>query len=177
MRTEIWTWRIRGFSFRVQQSALVGTVLLCSVLSWAAWGLLQLSPGEALQFGLLATMAHWALDVIHQFGHAWAAQRTGYPMIGLRFWWVLSTSLYPGDEPELPDRVHVQRALGGPTVSFAVLILAAIWTWWIWPPHGVAGWLAVFVLLDNLLTFTLGVFLPLGFTDGSTLLRLWKRRA
>ena len=176
MRTEFWTWSIRGFSFHIQRSALVGTLLLWSVLSWAAWGLLQLSLGEALQFGLLATIAHWALEIIHQLGHAWAANRTGYPMIGLQFWWALSTSLYPEDEPELPDRVHVQRALGGPLLSFVVSILAAVWAWWIWPPQGAAGWLAVFVLLDNLLTFTLGAFLPLGFTDGSTLLRLWRRR-
>ena len=176
MTDEIWTFRIGSFSFHVQRSAIVGTVLLGSVFTWAAWGLLQLSLAAALQFGLLATIAHWALEVIHQLGHAWAAKRTGYPMRGLRFWWALSTTLYPGDEPELPDRVHVQRALGGPTMSFVVSILAAVWTWWIWPPQGVSGWLAVFVLLDNLLTFTLGAFLPLGFTDGSTLLRLWRRR-
>jgi hypothetical protein len=37
-------------------------------------------------------------------------------------------------------------------------------------------WVAALVLLDNLLVFTLGAFLPLGFTDGSTILRWWRRR-
>jgi hypothetical protein len=38
------------------------------------------------------------------------------------------------------------------------------------------GWVGTFFFLDNLLIFTLGVFVPLGFTDGSTLLRWWGKR-
>jgi hypothetical protein len=34
-------------------------------------------------------------------------------------------------------------------------------------------WVALFFFLDNLLVLTLGAFVPLGFTDGSTLLRWW----
>ena len=176
MVREIRIGRIANLSFRVQPSALAGTVLLWSVLSWAARGVLHLSLWEALQFGLLATIAHWALDLIHQLGHAWAANSTGYPMIGIRFWWVLSTCLYPSNEPELPEHIHVRRALGGPALSLGVLILAAIWSWLVWPPVGVVEWLGIFISVDSLLTFTLGAFLPLGFTDGSTLLRLWRNR-
>jgi hypothetical protein len=40
----------------------------------------------------------------------------------------------------------------------------------------VTGFLLLFFFLDNLLVFTLGAFLPLGFTDGSTLLRYWPQR-
>jgi hypothetical protein len=36
--------------------------------------------------------------------------------------------------------------------------------------------LLVFFFLDNLLVFTIGSLLPLGFTDGSTLLAWWPRR-
>jgi hypothetical protein len=168
------TWRIRGFSFSVRPSAILGTILLWGILSWVALQLLSLPLGEALLLGLLATTAHWILDVIHQLGHAWAASRTGYAMIGIRFWWVLSTCLYPSNEPELPKRLHVRRALGGPALSVVVLILAAVWIWLIWPPQRMVEWLIAFILVDDLLTFTLGVFLPLGFTDGSTLLRLWR---
>ncbi len=164
------------FSFSAQPSALVGTVLLWGVLSWAAWGVVHFPPGEAMLLGLLATTAHWAMDVMHQLGHAWAASRTGHPMQGVRFWWLLSTSIYPNDEPELPKRIHMRRALGGPVLSLVVSILAAIWTGLVWPPEGVVGWLAVFVLVESLMVFTLGAFLPLGFTDGSTLLRLWRHK-
>ena len=38
---------------------------------------------------------------------------------------------------------------------------------------GLPWWLAAFVVADNLLVFTLGALMPLGFSDGSTLLR-WR---
>lgn len=49
-------------------------------------------------------------------------------------------------------------------------------------PQGGGGWeiarlLIAFAMLDNLLFLGLGSFLPFGFTDGSTLLRLWQERA
>jgi hypothetical protein len=37
-------------------------------------------------------------------------------------------------------------------------------------------WVGVFFFLDNLIVFTLGALLPLGFTDGSTLLYWWGKR-
>jgi hypothetical protein len=40
----------------------------------------------------------------------------------------------------------------------------------------VAYWIVFFSFLENLFVFTLGAFLPLGFTDGSTLLRYWGKR-
>jgi hypothetical protein len=42
--------------------------------------------------------------------------------------------------------------------------------------EGVVWYVFVFFALDNLLFFTLGAFLPLGFTDGSTLLYWWPKR-
>ena len=35
-----------------------------------------------------------------------------------------------------------------------------------------AGFIAAFLFWDNLLVFTLGALLPLGFTDGSTIIKL-----
>jgi hypothetical protein len=65
--------------------------------------------------------------------------------------------------------------MGGPIMSLVISILASIpllflrsgsWSWW----------LDLFFLLDNFLIFTVGALLPLGFTDGSTLLRLNNHR-
>ena len=101
-----------------------------------------------------------------------AARSTGYPMTGLRFWTVLSASVYPADEPALPARVHLRRALGGPLAS-ALLTVALGLLWRATPPaqhrrHA----LARFAFWENLLVFTLGALLPLGFTDGSTIRRV-----
>jgi len=41
---------------------------------------------------------------------------------------------------------------------------------------GTLWWLALFFFLVNLFGFTLGSLLPLGFTDGSTLLHWWNRQ-
>ncbi|MBW7885798.1 MAG: hypothetical protein H3C34_24840, partial [Caldilineaceae bacterium] len=40
---------------------------------------------------------------------------------------------------------------------------------------GVGWWLLVFLAVDNLVVLGLGAFLPLGFTDGSTILNWWGR--
>ncbi|HEY4721741.1 MAG TPA: hypothetical protein VII92_07840, partial [Anaerolineae bacterium] len=100
----------------------------------------------------------------------------GYPMIGIRYWGVLSTAVYPADEPALPASIHIQRALGGPSVSIAVGILIGLVALALQNSAGILKWLALFTALDNLLVIGLGAFLPLGFTDGSTLLRYWSRR-
>lgn len=88
-------------------------------------------------------------------------------MQGVRLWGVLGTSVYPQDEPELTAATHVTRALGGPLASIAVgVLLAAL------PRRGA---LTTFMLLDNALFLGAGSFAPLGFTDGSTLLRYLRR--
>ena len=97
-------------------------------------------------------------------------------MTGVQFWWVLSSSLYPPDEPELPPATHISRALGGPTASFLLTLIAGGITLALAATGGVLWYVALFFFLDNLLVLFLGAFLPLGFTDGSTLLRWLPRR-
>ena len=170
--------RIAGLDLSAAPSAIIGFVLAWGALGAVGLTLLGLSAVEAILGGLLAAILHWCGELLHQLGHAWAARRTGYPMTGIRLWWLLSSSLYPADEPPLPRAVHVRRALGGPTASalwsllsgLIVLALASA------SAGGLIWWLALFFFLDNLLVFTLGALLPLGFTDGSTLLQ-WRKEA
>ncbi|MBK8049077.1 MAG: hypothetical protein IPK16_19375 [Anaerolineales bacterium] len=96
-------------------------------------------------------------------------------MTGLRFWGVFSTSLWPADEPELPGRIHITRALGGPIASLLLGVIALAIAWLIGQSAGLAWWLAIFAAFDNLVVLGLGAFLPLGFTDGSTILHWWRR--
>ena len=55
--------------------------------------------GSALLGGVIVVILHWFSELVHQLGHAWAARRTGYPMIGIRCgtFGVFATSLYPPD--------------------------------------------------------------------------------
>ena len=170
--------RVSGLYLSAEPRAVVGTVVLWAVLSAVGAGLLDLSLGQALIGGLIATVLHWVSELVHQLGHAWAARRTGHPLIGIRFgqWLVLATSLYPPDEGALPAAVHVRRALGGPTASLLLSVLAGLIALALRPAGGVLWWVGLFFFLENLGLFTLGAFLPLGFTDGSTLLEWWPRR-
>jgi hypothetical protein len=152
-------------------TALVGSIILWLVLMVVGIFFLGYSLPKAVVMGFAAMILHWVADLLHQAGHALAARSTGYPIVGIRAWGLLSSTVYPPGESSLPRSLHMRRAIGGPVASLLVSLLAAAALLllqngsWIW-------WLDLFFLLDNFLVFTIGALLPLGFTDGSTLLRL-----
>jgi fumarate reductase subunit D len=153
---------------------IVCTLLYVALLAWIGANNLGFSPAEAIVGGLVGTAIFWLSELVHQLGHAWAARRIGYPMTGIRFWGLTSTCLYPSDEPTLPAKTHIFRALGGPPVSLITSVLAGVLALALRGAEGgLIGWLALFAFLINFFVLTLGAFLPLGFTDGSTLLRYW----
>jgi hypothetical protein len=120
---------------------------------------------------------HLVANLGHHFGHAWAAARTGYPMSGVLLgkWGLLGTSLYPTSEPALPARIHIRRALGGPLASLGLSLIAGALVL-VLPRETMLWWATLFFLADNLGVFFLGSLLPLGFTDGSTLLHWWGKQ-
>ena len=143
-----------------RRTAVIGFFLLWLILSLIGWLGLNLGMGTAVFTALIATLLHFLGEFWHQLGHAWAARRTGWPMSGVMFIWVLAASLYPRDEPELPARVHVRRALGGPAASLLLAIAMGLIVWVIRPYNTPTDYLALFFFLDNLFVFTLGAFLP-----------------
>jgi hypothetical protein len=167
--------QVAGVGLSVELPGLLGSILLLLILGGIAIGILHMPLAEAAIASLLAVILHWVSVVAHQMGHAWAARRTGYPMRGMRLGYLglLSTSLYPPDEPRLPARVHIRRALGGPTGSLVFSVIAAAALLVLRNMSTALEWVGVFFLFDNLVVMTLGSFLPLGFTDGSTLLQWW----
>ncbi len=171
--------RLAGLEIGVMPTALVGTLGLWATFTGIALWLMQLPASEAILFGLAAAALQWLFELIHQLGHAWAARRTGYPMIGVRFgvWYIFAISLYPPDEPELPASIHVRRALGGPLWGVAMTFLAGVILVALRDARGtLVWWLALFAFLENLFIFTLQVLVPLGFNDGQTLWNWWHKR-
>jgi len=165
---------LAGLRISAAPAAAGGSLALLVILAAAALVGLRWPPGQALLGGLLAVLLHWAGVFAHQFGHAWAARSTGFPMTGIRLGalGVLSTSLYPAEEPDLPAAVHIRRALGGPFASLLLALAAGIIAF-LWRGGGPAWAAWLFFTLDNLVILGLGSFLPLGFTDGGTLMRWW----
>jgi hypothetical protein len=168
--------RIGGFRVSADSSALVGAPLLWAVLA-AGVRAMGVPWGRAVRVGLVTSGVHWASELWHQGGHALAARSAGYPMTGLRFWTILSASVYPADEPALPARIHIRRALGGPLAS-ALLTVAMGLLWRATPrtQHRRHA-LARFAFWENLIVFTLGALVPLGFNDGSSLRHWWPKRS
>ncbi|HUP27113.1 MAG TPA: hypothetical protein VM409_01670 [Chloroflexia bacterium] len=165
--------RFAGVIFTAEPSSLLGSVVLWMAVS-AVGLLLRFSPATAIFVGLGGLLLHWLAVLLHQGGHMFAARRTGYPITGIRLWWVLSSSVYPPDEPDLPSLVHAQRALGGPLASLLLGVISLL-PLLVIPSGTPAWWLALFFCVDHLLTFFVGSLLPLGFTDGSTLLALYSK--
>lgn len=168
--------RLFGLQISVFPPALAGTFIVWSGLALALFYGIKLPLGESIFFGLIATLLHWTSELIHSLGHAYAAKRTGYPMIGITFGALalFALTLYPKDEPDLPPSIHIRRALGGPIIngllSIVLYLFLPLW-------HGDWLWIGLFALLENIFVYTLQVFLPLGFNDGSTILNNLRRKA
>lgn len=175
--------QLAGLRLTARGSALVTLLVIWALLSVIAVLGIGLPAGQAVTGALVCALLHYASEMVHQLGHALAARQTGYPMIGVAFWGPIGVSVYPKDEPPLPGRVHIRRALGGPlasgllSVAAGLLVLYTTGTFTLGPdePHfpAVIEWVSLFLFVDNLAVFTLGALLPLGFTDGSTILRWW----
>ena len=149
------------------------------VLAWVAAKMLSLAPGAALLAGALSAGLMFVSEWLHQWGHARAARRVGYPMIGTRFGSLLSTSIYPRDEPPLPPQIHIRRALGGFWINLLIGLMLGVLAVYLWPRGGVGGWLAGFGAVYNFFVLGLGALLPIDipgvFTiDGGTILRYWR---
>lgn len=168
--------RLLGLEISARPSAFASAAVLAGALSLFAWRVLKWRPYTAVAGGLLATAAHSASELWHQLGHARAAQLTGFPMQGVQFWGPLATSVYPRNEGMLPPETHIQRALGGPLFSLLLTLAVGALSLLTRPWGGLPLFLTAFTFFDNLLVFTLGAFLPLGFTDGDSLRKWWPQR-
>lgn len=178
MNKEFKVGKLLGLSLSIVPSFFLGSVFLWLVFAAVALWVLQLPLAQAVIGGLIATLFYWVSYLVHHLGHAYAAHRTGYPMSGIRVgnYFIFGTSLYPQDEGALPAAVHIRRALGGPAGSFLFALVSGGIALLLRSAAPVIWWVSVSVFLTNLVVFTLGAFMPLGFTDGSTLLEWWGKR-
>jgi hypothetical protein len=167
--------RVGGIDVLLTPAWAAGTILLVVLFAGLGHYLFHHGFADAVIGGVSVALAHWVSEVVHNVGHNAAARTTGHPMTGTRlgFMLVLGTSLYPADEPELPPEAHIRRALGGPAASAGLTVIIGIGALFLAGTS--VGWMVLLWFLDNLLIFTLGAFVPVGFSDGSTLIH-WRRR-
>ena len=177
MSTTYYLGKFAGLKVSARRTVLLAMVLLWAALAVLAIWVIRLPVLGAILGSLAAALLHFVSEFWHHVGHAIAARMTGHPMTGVLFWGPLATSIYPPKEKKLSAEIHVRRALGGPLASLVLASFAGLITLALGQSSGTIWWVAFFLFLDNLLVFTLGALLPLGFNDGSTLWFWWKRRS
>ncbi|MFY9614836.1 MAG: hypothetical protein WAT58_05500 [Candidatus Dormiibacterota bacterium] len=167
--------RVRDLDISISALGIAGTLFNIVLFTLLGRVLFKRPAKRALAGGVLLALTHWGLEMWHNLSHAETARMTGHPMTGIRFgnYAVLGTSLYPEDEGELPPRVHITRALGGP-IGSAVMSVATGLLALVVAPFSFS-WIPLVAFLDNLFVFTIGAWVPLGFNDVSTIL-YWMRR-
>lgn len=168
------SFRIPGLDIQITGSSLIGSLILVVIFTALAFYTLMLPVFQAVVWGVVAMLLYWLSETLHQYGHYVAGRQVGYSMTGVRLWWFWGASVYPADEPTLPAAVHIRRALGGAPMSIAMGVVVGLIALALRDSlsPSIFGLLVLFALL-NLVYFGFGAFLPLGFTDGSTLLHYW----
>lgn len=165
-----------GVKIYLLQTAIYGSILLWLVLASICLLLFSWPPPQVIIFSTFGVLLHWLAALSHQLGHILAARQTGYPMKAISMWWVLSGSIYPKDEPDLPADTHLYRALGGPVFSLGMSFVGLLLTFFAQFLGDTAVYLTIFFAADNFFVFCIGALLPLGFTDGSTIIKYWRLR-
>ncbi len=155
----------------------IGSLALAILMFVTAYFIIKLPLADSLIGALIGVVLHWALEFVHHLGHAFAAKRTGYPMLGVKvgLFYILMMSVYAKDEPELPPNVHIQRALGGPIFSGLLGIVFLVLVLLTRDQNDLLAWLLRLGLFESFL-MSIGALAPVRFIDGGTIL-YWMRRS
>ena len=174
MKPDIKLFTIMNVTIYATPLMFVGMILAWAVYAGLAIVALEIRTGEAIIGGLILAFLIEIGEIQHQLGHATAAKQVGYPMTGVRLWLMIGTSLYPEDEPELPAKTHIKRALGGPIASAILAIFIAPIAFVLQSNDVQFAWVVSFFLFTIVAVFTVAAFVPMmGISDGSTILRYW----
>jgi hypothetical protein len=168
-----------GLKTTISPVGILSFIFVIPLLALLAASTTTISFGAAMLAGGLAAALMLISEWAHQLGHAFAARRLGYPMIGIHVHSIFGASIYPPDEPPLPPAIHIRRALGGFWVNLVIGLFLMPYAFFLWFDGGVRGWVVAFTTLYNFFILGLGSLFPIDipgrFTnDGGTLLRLWR---
>lgn len=168
-----------GLQLTISPLALLcyAAVILLSALGSLV--LVGLDLGTALWSAVVVALAMFIFEWLHQWGHALAAKRTGYPMVGIHFFSLFSFSIYPADEPALPPQTHIRRALGGFWINLLIGLLLGAAAINLWANGSVLGWITAVNAVWNFFILGLGALVPINLpgvliNDGASLLHHWR---
>lgn len=162
--------KIANLEIRIERNAIytfcvmvILLMIVTAVIGLLSGDIEEMSLQGAFFVALVVASFHYFAQFIHMLGHALAAWMTGYPKSGMVFLYIFAMSLYPSDEPSLPDRIHIQRSLGGP-IAFALLLVMVTIFWA--NSRDAASWtiryLSSYMLFDIVLLFAISALISDG---------------
>lgn len=122
-----------------------------------------------LVYGVIFGALLIAANTVHSIGHILSGKMVGAPMDELLVTASRHVNIYRNDPPDLPSRVHLGRALGGPVLNIAVGIMVLI----VGLVIGSAGLL--FFSVANL-GFGISALIPVPSFDGEVIWRELRRQ-
>jgi hypothetical protein len=138
-------------------------MVITGVIGLITGDIREMSIVEVFLLGLTVAIFHFFAQFIHMLGHTLAAWASSYPKSGMLFTYVFAYSLYPPDEPTLPDRIHIQRTLGGPLAfGLLLIIMLLIWLNLRTIPQWTLRYLTAYMLFDAALLFFVSAVLSDG---------------
>ena len=174
MKDTVFNFNFLGLRYSVAKSALYGSAFVALVAALLAYFFGHLTILDSIIAGILATLLHWLGEIVHQYGHYLASKAVGHPMNGVRLWTILGTSLYPKEEGELPAGIHIRRALGGPAISFVVLLISAALWYFLGSYSPMTNFLLLWIVWEQILIYAFAALLPIKIgdfaVDGGTIL-------
>ena len=93
MEKKIRLGKFAGLEVYARKNVFVGFFILWGAFSGLAYFALKLTPLASLGMGVAGVYLHYTFEFWHQYCHAWAARRTGYPMDGLLYTMVIAISI------------------------------------------------------------------------------------
>lgn len=170
---------------RIQIGRLWGVALQATPIAWLSPAIFftlhfllnlfntQLTLNQRLTQSLLFTIVVELASIIHALGHILSGKLVRSPMDALLITATRYVNIYEGDQSQIPSRVHIGRAAGGPLIN---LIAAALAYLLILTPAQAAltpAFAERFLSIN--LFFGLGGLLPLPSIDGGVIWReVWR---
>jgi hypothetical protein len=156
-----WTVTSRSWQFLASRMCL-GLVVAVLFLPNEDWGVRAL-------FGVLDALVVLGTNGAHVLGHTLGGLYTGSPMSENLITPFSIFTVYRDEAPNLPQHIHLSRALGGPLANLALgLVTLGLWL-------ELGGHLPLFAAVLNFLLGA-GLLLPLPGADGEVIWRAIQRR-
>ncbi len=148
-------WVATPYAWLSVPNFLAAGIVLALVSRWGE------PVGEVLRAGVISGVLLFVMNIVHTIGHILGGHAVNAVMDANLVTATRHINLYLDDPPDLPRRVHLSRAGGGPLLNIAVgLVIALV---------GAGAWVSTFGMYN--LVAGIGSLAPVHSVDGEVIWR------